>query len=57
MTMSPPPRQEDFRRTETPLSAVWYLVRRTAPDLFRRDFTVIGPGREWVGDITYLPRR
>ncbi|MEV6289412.1 IS3 family transposase [Streptomyces sp. NPDC051896] len=25
------------------------------PDLFQRDFTATGPGRKYMGDITYLP--
>ncbi len=28
---------------------------RPAPDLVERDFTVDGPNRLWVADITYIP--
>jgi putative transposase len=43
------------RRRATPTPRLPVRRATTAPDLVRRDFTVAGPDRLWVADITYLP--
>ena len=43
------------RRRATPTPRLPVRLATTAPDLVRRDFSVAGPDRLWVADITYLP--
>ena len=42
-------------RRKRPSTTVREPRQRPAPDLVDRDFTVDGPNKLWVADITYVP--